>query len=84
MTDVVEYLHILVLGSGGLGNDLLDLAHQDGEHKDPEEPGEQHEDDLPVVLGVHLGVLANRDGRLGGKEETLDVCVANTIINELV
>ena len=59
LTNIVEYLHVLILGSGGLSNDLLDLANQHGKHKDTKEPGKQHEDDLPVVLGVHLGVLAN-------------------------
>ena len=84
LADVVEYLHVLVLAPGGLGDDLLDLAHQDGEHEDAEQPGEEHEHDLDVILRVDLGVLPDADGRLRGEEEALDVGVANTVVDELV
>ena len=59
LTDVIEYLHVLILSSGGLRDDLLHLTHQHCEHEDSEQPGEQHEHHLPVVLRIHLGILAD-------------------------
>ena len=84
LADVVEYLLVLVLAAGGLRDDLLDLAHQHREHEHAEQPREQHEHDLRVVLRVHLRVLPDGDGRLGGEEEALDVGVPNTVVHKLV
>lgn len=84
LADVVEDLHVLVLAPGGLGNDLLDLTHQHGKHKHAEQPGEQHEHDLDIVLSVDLGVLPDADGCLGGEEEALNVGVANAIVDKFV
>ena len=84
LADVVEDLHVLVLASGGLGDDLLDLTHQYRKHKHAEQPGEQHKHDLDIILGVDLGVLPDADGCLGGEEETLDVSVANAIVDKFV
>ena len=61
LTNVVKYLHVLILTPGRLGNDLLDLANQHCEHEHPKQPGKQHEHDLLVVLGVHLWVRPNEE-----------------------
>ena len=84
LTNVVKYLHVLILTPGRLGNDLLDLANQHCEHEHPKQPGKQHEHDLLVVLGVHLWVLPNRYCRLGGEEEALNVGISNTIVHKLI
>ena len=84
LADVVEYLHVLVLAPGGLSDDLLHLTDQHCEHKDSDQPGQQHEDDLPVIFRVNFWILSDRDGGFGGEEEALDIGVPNTVIYELV
>ena len=84
LADVVEDLHVLVLAPGGLSDDLLDLAHQYREYKHAKQPGEEHEHDLDVVLGVDLWVLPDADGCLGGEEKALNVGVANAIVHKFV
>jgi len=51
---------------------FLDVTDEDGEHEDAHEPGAGHEEDLRDVVLRGLGVLADRDGRLGGKIEAPD------------
>ena len=84
LADVVKYLHVLVLSPGGLSDDLLHLTNQHGEHEHAGQPSEQHEHDLLVILGVHLRVLPDGDGGLGGEEEALDVGVPDAVVDELV
>ena len=82
LVDVVEYLHVLVLVPSGLSDDLLHLTDQDSKNEHPGEPGEQHEDDLFVVLGVHFRIFPDRDSSFGSKEEALDVGVSNPVIDK--
>ncbi len=48
---------------------FLHVTNEDGEDEDAHEPGGGHEQDLRYVVLRRLGVLPNRDGRLGRKVE---------------
>ena len=53
LADVVKHPHVVVLVLGRLGNDVLDVPDEDGEHKDAHEPGAGHEEDLKWGGGRH-------------------------------
>ena len=79
--DVVELLLETELALARVEHDVPDVADEDGEDEDADEPRGRHEEQLQLVVGRRLLVLADGRRRLGGEVEAVQVgCALGPII----
>ena len=79
---VVELLLEAELALARVEHDVPDVADEDGEDEDADEPRGRHEEQLEFVVGRRLLVLADRRGSLGGEVEAVQVCRALWLIKD--